>query len=156
MSSMIADFRETLLSALGDRVTINVREALAAFLGRTPSKNEIATARRAARRIAEEGHAVLMTAYPGQLEGVAEHWKWGRHAVLYLTVDDKVIIDLPCRVEVAAGAWEAVVEEGMRRTRKMIESDPLLSAWLPGFGRQPEPREKAAGDGSRTAEHVGI
>lgn len=124
---------EALLAALAEQSTINVREVMTASLGRVPSKSEIATARRAARGIAEEGAAVLMTLYPGQAEGL-DSWKWGRQAVLHLTVDRRVVTELPCRVEVAVGSWEKVVAEGMRQTKKEIENDPMLSALLPGWG----------------------
>ncbi|MBB1256528.1 hypothetical protein H3146_24705 [Streptomyces sp. OF3] len=130
MTSRLALCKETLLATLDEQATINVREALATSMGRALSPNEIATARTAARRIAQEGTAVLMTAYPGQIEGVADRWKWGRHAVQYLTRDKKVISDLPYCVQVATGDWEAVIDEGRRSTQKKIDSDPLLSRML--------------------------
>lgn len=57
----------------------------------------------------------------------------GRRASNYLTVDEKIIKDLPCRVELATERWGALIDEGMRLTQPVIESDPLLSAFLPGW-----------------------
>ncbi|MET7802386.1 hypothetical protein [Streptomyces decoyicus] len=44
----------------------------------------------------------------------------------------KIIKDLPCRVELATEKWDALIDEGMRLTQQKIESDPMLSARLPG------------------------
>lgn len=138
MTTTMTFCQESLLAALSERETINVREALAAAMDRVPTQNEVASARRAARQIAEESKAVLMTAYPGQTEGT-ERRKWGRHAVLYLTTDERVITDLPYRVELATGRWEAVVEEGKKLTNKKIDSDPILSWMLRGPAGAPRP-----------------
>lgn len=138
MTSMLARCHEALLAALDEQSSINVRESLAVSMGRALSNNEIATARKAARKIAEDGKAVLMTAYPGQIEGT-ERGKRGQRAVLYLTVDKKVITDLPYRVEVATEAWEPLVEEGKKLTQKKIDSDPILSRLLRGPAGAPQP-----------------
>ncbi|MBP8537209.1 hypothetical protein [Streptomyces sp. MK37H] len=136
MSTAMASWRELLLAALGEQATINVREALAVSMGRVPSAGEIAAARRAARRIAEDGKAVLMTLHPGQAEG-ADRWRWGRQAVLHLTVDTQVVTELPYRAEVAASNWEDVINEGKRRTQQMIDNDPLLSSFLSAGAHTP-------------------
>ncbi len=66
MSSMISTCRQTLLAALDQHPTVNIRESLAKSLGGTATKSEVAVAQRAARAIAEEGRAVLMTLYNHQ------------------------------------------------------------------------------------------
>ncbi|MGW0926079.1 hypothetical protein ACWD3J_44715 [Streptomyces sp. NPDC002755] len=133
MGSMVDSSQQCLLAALGERETIDVREVLAQSLGRPPTKGEVSAARKAARRIAEDGDAVLMTLYPGQADGGQR----GRHAVLHLTVDDRVIKELPCRVELATEKWDAVIDEGMRLTQEKIESEPMLSLLLPGWKATP-------------------
>lgn len=156
MSSMIAFSRETLLAALEQHPTVNVRESLAASLGRLPSKGEIDAGRRAARTIAQDGTAVLITLYRDQAKGVECQMK-GSHAVLHLTVDEEVVLDLPYRVEVATGRWVEVVEEGKKRTDEMIENDPILS-WMMGRGPRPAALGgflRRVGEHSPRSEQVG-
>ncbi|MFE6904105.1 hypothetical protein ACFVFJ_46170 [Streptomyces sp. NPDC057717] len=143
MVSMIHSARQSLLAALGEHETINVREVLAQHLERTLTRGELDAGRRAARRIAEDGDAVLMTMYPGQAEG--ERWqRRGSQAVLHLTVDHRVIKELPCRVELATEKWDAVIDEGMRLTQQTIESNPVLSSMLPGWTARPRAEARAA------------
>ncbi|MGW2706891.1 hypothetical protein [Streptomyces sp. NPDC001340] len=139
MGSMVDSSRECLLAALGERETVDVREVLAQSLGRAPTKGEVSAARKAARRIAEEGDAVLLTLYPGQAGGGQR----GSHAVLHLTVDHEVIKEWPCRVEFATEKWDAVIDEGMRLTQEKIENDPMLSRLLPGWTATPRAEARA-------------
>ncbi len=67
----------------------------------------------------------------------------GRRASNYLTVDEKIIKDLPCRVELATEKWDAVVGEGMRLTQQRIDSDPMLSSFLPGWKAEPRAEKRA-------------
>jgi hypothetical protein len=139
MGSMIDSSRQYLLAALKKSETIDVREVLAQSLGRPPTTGEASAARTAARRIAEDGDAVLMTLYPGQADG----GRRGRRAVLHLTVDHRVIKELPCRVDFATEKWDAVIDEGMRLTQKEIESNPVLSSLLPGWKATPRAEARA-------------
>jgi hypothetical protein len=68
MSSMITSCREALLAALAETPTVNVRDVLAASLGRVPAANEINAARQAAHRIAHDGKAVLMEQCSGLVD----------------------------------------------------------------------------------------
>jgi len=61
----------------------------------------------------------------------------------YLTASEKIIKDLPCRVELATEKWDAVIDEGMRLTQQRIESDPLLAAFLPGWKAEPRAEKRA-------------
>ncbi|WP_274915957.1 hypothetical protein [Streptomyces sp. WZ-12] len=114
MDSTMACFKETLLIALTEKATVDLREALADSIGHIPSGDDFSTARRAARRVAREGSTVLMSAFPDQPEGV-EHRRWERRAVLYLTADEQVVVDLAHRVEVATGIGGNAVREGKQR-----------------------------------------
>ncbi|MEU6211703.1 hypothetical protein ABZ891_17555 [Streptomyces sp. NPDC047023] len=67
----------------------------------------------------------------------------GRRASNYLTVDEKIIKDLPCRVALAADKSDTVIDEGMRLTQQRIESDPMLSAFLPGWKAEPRAEKRA-------------
>lgn len=130
MSSMISFCTTVLLSAVNEKGTVHVREALAAALPRDPTENEVAAARRAARRIAEGGTAVLMSLYPSQGRSRGKDGGRGEREVLHLTVDEELIMELPYRVEVATDRWQRAIEEGKRRTEKMIDNDPVLSYML--------------------------
>ncbi|GCD37924.1 hypothetical protein OEIGOIKO_05734 [Streptomyces chrestomyceticus JCM 4735] len=132
---MISTCRQTLLAALDQHPTVNIRESLAKSLGGTATKSEVAVAQRAARAIAEEGRAVLMTLYNHQAKGVECRTRESR-AVLHLTVDEDVVLGLPYRVTIATGKWGDVVEEGKRRTNERIDNDPMLS-WMMGRGPYP-------------------
>jgi hypothetical protein len=140
---MVDVSRTCLLEALGEHETVNAREALSTYLGRVPTDREVSAARKAARRIAEDGDAVLMTLYPGQAEGSIR----GNRAVLHLTVDHRVIKDLPCRVDFATETWDTVIDEGMRLTQQEIEADPMLSAMLPGWDATPRAEVRARAEG---------
>ncbi|MFJ4767503.1 hypothetical protein ACIP88_00075 [Streptomyces uncialis] len=58
-------------------------------------------------------------------------------------MDEKIIKDLPCRVELATEKWDALIDEGMRLTQQNIESDPMLSALLPGWNAGSRAEERA-------------
>ncbi|MFJ9839244.1 hypothetical protein ACIRYZ_02070 [Kitasatospora sp. NPDC101155] len=58
-------------------------------------------------------------------------------------MDEKIIKDLPCRVELATEKWDAVIDEGMRSTRQMIESNPLSSRFLPDWKAEPRAEKRA-------------
>lgn len=135
---MISTCRQMLLAALDQHPTVNIRESLAKSLGGTATKNEVAVAQRAARAIAEEGRAVLMTLYSDQAKGVECQTRRSHAAVLHLTVDEDVVLGLPYRVKIATGKWVDVVEEGKKRTNERIDNDPILS-WMMGRGPCPPP-----------------
>ncbi|MDI5969926.1 hypothetical protein POF50_011355 [Streptomyces sp. SL13] len=144
MTLMPENFRQTLMDALAGRETVSIRRTLVEVLERDPSKGEIAAADRVARRIAKDGEAVLISLLPDQAgaEAYVPAARRGENrASSYLTVNETVIKDLPCRVRLAADNWDAVVDEGMRLTQQKIESDPQLSALLPGW--KAEPRAEA-------------
>jgi len=61
----------------------------------------------------------------------------------YLTLDEKIIKDLPCRVEFATEKWDTLIDEGMRLSQQKIESDPRLSAFLPGWKVEPRAEKRA-------------
>ncbi|MFF1297086.1 MULTISPECIES: hypothetical protein, partial [unclassified Streptomyces] len=109
---------------------------------------------KAARRIAEDGDAVLISLLPDQA-GADAYVPTARgargRASNYLTLDEKIIKDLPCRVEFATEKWDALIDEGMRSTQQKIESDPVLSAFLPGWKAEPRAEKRAR----LTAEAVG-
>ncbi|PNE36270.1 hypothetical protein [Streptomyces noursei] len=151
MTSMTETFRQALQNALATRNTVSIRNTLIELLERDPSKGEVSAANKAARRIAEDGDAVLISLLPDQA-GADAYVPTARGAARresnYLTVDEKIIKDLPCRVELATEKWDAVIDEGMRLTQQKIESDPMLSALLPGWKAEPRAEERAR----RTAE----
>lgn len=139
-------FHEALRNALAGRDTVSIRGTLIEMLGRDPSKAEISAAHKVARRIAEVGDAVLISLLPDQA-GADAYVPTGRggsrRASNYLTVDEEIIKDLPCRVEFATEKWDAIIDEGMRLTQQRIESDPLLSAFLPGWEAEPRADKRA-------------
>nr|WTB09017.1 hypothetical protein OG546_35265 [Streptomyces antimycoticus] len=146
MTSMTETFRQALQTALASRKTVSIRKTLIETLERDPSKGEISAAGKAARRIAEDGDAVLISLLPDQA-GADAHvpaapGARGR-ASNYLTLDEKIIKDLPCRIELATERWDALIDEGMRCTQQRIESDPMLSAFLPGWKAKPRAEKRA-------------
>ncbi|MFI6153039.1 hypothetical protein ACIBCA_10130 [Kitasatospora sp. NPDC051170] len=146
MTSMTATFHQALQTALASREAVSIRRTLIEMLEREPSKSEIGAASRVARRIAESGDAVLISLLPDQAGAdayVPTARGSERRASNYLTVDEKIIKDLPCRVELATEKWDAVIDEGMRSTQQMIESNPLLSRFLPGWKAEPRAEERA-------------
>ncbi|MCP3771287.1 MULTISPECIES: hypothetical protein [unclassified Streptomyces] len=146
----MASTTETLLaalrSALADRDTVSIRGTLIGVLGRAPSKTEISAASKTARKIAEDGDAVLISLLPDQA-GPDAYVAAGRggqsRASNYLTVDTNIVKALPCRVELATEEWDAVIDEGLRLTQQRIESDPMLSAFLPGWKAVPRAEKRA-------------
>ncbi|MFD5111742.1 hypothetical protein ACFWNG_05410 [Streptomyces sp. NPDC058391] len=155
MTSMTETFRQALQTALASRETVSIRSALAEMLERDPSKAEISAANKAARRIAAAGDAVLISLFPDQA-GADAYVPTARgargRASNYLTLDEKIIKDLPCRVEFATEKWDALIDEGMRLNQQKIESDPLLSAFLPGWKAEPRAEKRAR----LTAEAGGV
>ncbi|MBJ7902164.1 hypothetical protein IF655_02475 [Streptomyces sp. DSM 110735] len=146
MTSMTETFRQALRDALASRSTVSIRNTLIASLERNPSKGEISAANKAARKIAEEGDAVLISLLPDQAGAdafVPTARGAARRASNYLTVDEKIIKELPCRVELATEKWDALIDEGMRLTQQRIESDPMLSAFLPGWKAEPRAEKRA-------------
>lgn len=146
MTSMQKTFRQALETALAGRETVSIRSTLIKALEREPAKAEISAANKAARKIAEEGDAVLISLLPDQAGAdayVPAARGAGRRASNYLTVDKEIIKELPCRVEFATEKWDAVIDEGMRLTQQRIESDPTLSALLPNWGAKPHAEERA-------------
>ena len=142
MTSMTETFRQALQTALASRETVSIRRALTEMLERDPSKAEISAANKTARRIAEDGDAVLISLLPDQAGAdayVPTARGAGRRASNYLTVDEKIIKDLPCRVETR---HREVGPEGMRLTQQKIESDPTLSALLPGWKTEPRAEKR--------------
>lgn len=143
---MTETVQQALQSALAGRDTVSIRSTLIEMLGRDPSKTEVSAAHRAARRIAEHGDAVLISLLPDQA-GADAYVPMSRgprrQASNYLTVDEKIIKDLPCRVELATEKWDAIIDEGMRLTQQEIESDPVLSAFLPGWKAEPRAEKRA-------------
>ncbi|MFF1422038.1 hypothetical protein [Streptomyces sp. NPDC058280] len=143
---MTETFRQALQTALASRETVSIRSTLAEMLERDPSKAEISAANNAARRIAAAGDAVLISLFPDQAGADAyvptACGARGR-ASNYLTLDEKIIKDLPCRVEFATEKWDALIDEGMRLSQQKIESDPLLSAFLPGWKAEPRAEKRA-------------
>ncbi|MFF8787060.1 hypothetical protein [Streptomyces sp. NPDC015125] len=146
MTSMTETFHQALQNALAGRDTVSIRSTLIEMLERDPSKAEVSAAHKAARRIAEDGDAVLISLLPDQAGAdayVPTAPGAGRRASNYLTVDENVIRDLPCRVELATEKWDALIDEGMRLTQQRIESDPMLSAFLPGWKAEPRAEKRA-------------
>ncbi|MFF3558307.1 hypothetical protein ACFYXL_33390 [Streptomyces tsukubensis] len=146
MTSMTDTFHQALQSALASRDTVSIRRTLFEMLEREPSKTEIAAAHKVARRIAEDGGAVLISLLPEQAGAdayVPTTRGAGRRASNYLTVDAEIIKDLPCRVELATEKWDALIDEGMLLTQQKIESDPVLSAFLPGWTATPRAEKRA-------------
>ncbi|MFE4827960.1 hypothetical protein [Streptomyces sp. NPDC056672] len=146
MTSMTESFRQALQTALASRKTVSIRNTLIEMLERDPSKAEISAANKAARRIAEDGDAVLISLLPDQAGNdayvPAARGARGR-ASNYLTLDEKIIKDLPCRVEFATEKWDALIDEGMRSTQQKIESDPVLSAFLPDWKAEPRAEKRS-------------
>ncbi|PNE35391.1 hypothetical protein AF335_03370 [Streptomyces eurocidicus] len=143
---MTETFRQALQNALAGRDTVSIRGTLIELLGRDPYAGEVSAAHKAARRIAEDGKAVLISLLPDQVGAdayVPTARRAGRRASKYLTVDEKIIKDLPCRVELATEKWDALIDEGMRLTQQEIESDPMLSMLLPGWKAEPRAEERA-------------
>jgi hypothetical protein len=143
---MTETFRQALRYALASRSTVSIRNTLIESLERDPSKGEISAANKAARRIAEDGDAVLISLLPDQASAdayVPTARGAASRASNYLTVDEKIIKDLPCRVELATEKWDALIDEGMRLTQQRIESDPLLAAFLPGWKAEPRAEKRA-------------
>lgn len=143
---MTETIRQALQTALASRQTVSIRGSLLEMLERAPSKAEISAATTAARRIAEDGDAVLISLLPDQA-GADAYVPAGRgaraRASNYLTMDEKIIKDLPCRVRFATEKWDAVIDEGMQLTQQKIESDPRLSAFLPGWKAEPRAETRA-------------
>ncbi|MFF7076015.1 hypothetical protein [Streptomyces lavendulae] len=116
------------------------------MLQRDPTKSEVSAASKVARKIAQDGDAVLISLLPDQAGAeayVPTARGAGRRASNYLTVDEKIIKDLPCRVELATDKWDAVIDEGMRLTQQRIESDPMLSMFLPNWKAEPRAEQRA-------------
>ncbi|MGW1928038.1 hypothetical protein [Streptomyces sp. NPDC001919] len=146
MASMTDTFHQALQSALASRDTVSIRSTLIKVLEREPSKGELSAAHKAARKIAEDGDAVLISLLPNQAgaDAYVPPGRGGRsRASNYLTVNEEIIKDLPCRVELAAEKWDSVIDEGMRQTQQMIESNPMLSAFLPGWQAEPRAAKRA-------------
>ncbi|MCF3119299.1 hypothetical protein IPZ68_06195 [Streptomyces arenae] len=146
MTSMTETFRQALQHALAGRDTVSIRGALTEMLERDPSKTEISAAHKVARRIAEDGDAVLISLLPDQAGAdayVPTARGASRWATNYLPVDEEIIKDLPCRVELATEKWDALIDEGMRLTQQRIESDPMLSVLLPGWKAEPRAEKRA-------------
>ncbi|MCX5123712.1 hypothetical protein [Streptomyces sp. NBC_00347] len=146
MTSMTETFYKALQSALASRDTVSIRNTVIEMLERDPSKTEVAAAHKAARRIAQDGDAVLISLLPDQAGSeayVPTARRGGQRASNYLTVDEEIIKDLPCRVELATNKWDAVIDEGMRLTQQRIESDPMLSAFLPNWKAEPRAEQRA-------------
>ena len=151
---MTETFRQALQRALAERETVSIRNTLIKVLERDPSKAEAAAGSKAARRIAQDGDAVLISLLPDQAGAdtyVPTARGAGQQASNYLTVDEKVIKDLPCRVELATDKWDTLIDEGMRLTQQMIERDPMLSVLLPGWKAEPcgEKRARLAAEAAR-------
>ncbi|MET9648578.1 hypothetical protein [Streptomyces syringium] len=148
MTSMTEAFRLALQKALAaGRDTVSIRGILIEMLERDPSKAEASAAHKAARRIAEDGDAVLISLLPDQAGAnayVPTAHGAGRRASNYLTVDATIIKSLPCRVELATEKWDALIDEGMRLTQQKIESNPMLSRLLPGWKAEPRAEKRAA------------
>lgn len=143
---MTETFHRALRNALASRDTVSIRRTVVEALERDPSQTEISAAHKAARRIAEDGDAVLISLLPDQAGAdayVPTARGAARRATNYLTVDEKIIKSLPCRVELATEKWDAVIDEGMRLTQQKIESDPMLSAFLPGWNAEPRAEKRA-------------
>ncbi|MGA4953731.1 hypothetical protein [Streptomyces lydicamycinicus] len=146
MTSMTETFHQALQNALAGRDTVSIRSTVIEVLERDPSQAEVSAAHKAARRIAEDGAAVLISLLPDQAGAdayVPTARGGGRRASNYLTVDEKIIQDLPCRVELATDKWDALIDEGMRLTQQKIENDPMLSALLPGWTAEPRAEKRA-------------
>lgn len=147
MTSMTETFRQALQTALASRDTVSIRRTLIEVLEREPSTAESSAASKAARSIAADGDAVLISLLPDQAGAdayVSTARGAGSRASNYLTVDEKIIKDLPCRVEFATEKWDALINEGMRLTQQRIESDPMLSALLPGWTAEPRAEQRAS------------
>lgn len=146
MTSMTEAFCQALQTALANRTTVSIRGTLIDVLERDPSKAEISAAHKAARRIAKDGDAVLISLLPDQA-GADAYLPSVRGAIgrasNYLTLDEEIIKDLPCRVELASEKWDALIDEGMRRTQQEIENDPHLSAMLPDWQAVPRAEARA-------------
>ncbi|MFJ1839906.1 hypothetical protein ACIOJ9_39355 [Streptomyces sp. NPDC088175] len=146
MTSMTETFRQALRTALASRATVSIRSTLVEVLERDPSKAEISAGYRAARSVAAGGDAVLISLLPHQAGADAyvptAPAARGR-ASNYLTLDETIIKDLPCRVELATEKWDVLIDEGMRLTQQKIESDPRLSALLPGWKAEPRAEKRA-------------
>jgi hypothetical protein len=146
MTSMTETFRQALQTALASRETVSIRSTLIETLERDPSKAEISAANKAARKIAEDGDAVLISLLPDQA-GADAYVPTARgargRASNYLTLDEKIIKDLPCRIEFATEKWDTLIDEGMRLSQQKIESDPRLSAFLPGWKAEPRAEMRA-------------
>lgn len=143
---MTETFRQALQTELTGRQTVSIRSTLIETLKRDPSKAEISAANKAARRIAENGDAVLISLLPDQADADAYVPTAPRargRASNYLTLDEKIIKDLPFRVEFATEKWDALIDEGMRLSQQKIESNPLLSAVLPGWKAEPRAEKRA-------------
>ncbi|WP_344028159.1 hypothetical protein [Streptomyces luteireticuli] len=146
MTSMTETFHQALQKALAGRDTVSIRSTLIEVLGRDPYKGEVSAAHKAARKIAEAGDAVLISLLPDQAGAdayVPTARGSGRRASNYLTVDEKIIKGLPCRVELATEKWDALIDEGMRLAQQKIESDPMLAMLLPGWKAEPRAEKRA-------------
>ncbi|WP_327333092.1 hypothetical protein [Streptomyces anulatus] len=146
MTSMTDSFRQALQNALAGRNTVSIRNTLIEMLERAPSKAEVSAANKAARKIAEDGEAVLISLLPDQAGAdayVPTALGAARRATNYLTVDEKIIKRLLCCIELATEKWDAVIDDGMRLTQQKIESDPMLSAFLPGWKAVPRAEKRA-------------
>ncbi|MFI8793914.1 hypothetical protein [Streptomyces sp. NPDC055105] len=143
---MTETLRQALQTALASRETVSIRGTLIETLERDPAKGEISAASTAARRIAEGGEAVLISLLPDQA-GADAYMPRARGAMgrasNYLTVDEKIIKGLPCRIQFATEKWDALIDEGMRLTQQKIESDPGLSELLPGWKAEPRAEKRA-------------
>ncbi|MET7928314.1 hypothetical protein ABZT43_30880 [Streptomyces sp. NPDC005349] len=145
---MTETFRQALTTALASRETVSIRGNLIETLERDPSKAEISAASKAARRVAEDGDAVLISLLPDQA-GADAYMPAARgargRASQYLTVSEEIIKDLPCRIEFATEKCDALIDEGMRLTQQKIESDPVMSELLPGWKAEPRAEKRARG-----------
>ncbi|MGY5136826.1 hypothetical protein ACWGJW_31310 [Streptomyces nigrescens] len=66
MASMTETLSPGPQNALASRDTVSIRSNLIEMLERDPSKAEVSAAHKAARRIAEDGDAVLISLLPDQ------------------------------------------------------------------------------------------
>jgi hypothetical protein len=46
-------------------------------------------------------------------------------------------------VDFATEKWDAIIDEGLRRMQKEMESDPVLSSLLPGWKATPRAEARA-------------
>ena len=95
-----AFWSELFLTRLNSEPTIIVRDVVAEVLERHPTSSEMGPARNASYRLAEGGHAVLMSLYPWQARGKDNGW--GERRASCLTLDDALVQSLPWCVDRSA------------------------------------------------------